>query len=292
MVSKIRRFFQYISTVAIDNYVKGVLIGQAIYQGVFKNVPVPALNCYSCPLSRFACPIGTFQHFLTVRQVPYFMLGFFGFIGGLIGRAPCGWICPFGLFQELLYKIPSFKFRLPEWVKYIKYFVLVILTILLPLILLEPWFCKFCPAGTIEAGIPLLSWNPVKTMGSSLYDLLTTHFYVKYGILILLLSLFITTKRPFCRMFCPLGAIFSLFNKFAFIRMEVDLNKCSRCDLCYNVCPMEVRIWQNPDNVDCIRCMKCYDVCPDKAIKVVTPLTMARELQITHELKVPAPPPS
>jgi len=130
MVSKIRRFFQYISAVAIDNYVKGVLIGEAIYQGFFKKIPAPALNCYSCPLSRFACPIGTFQHFLTLRQVPYFMLGFFGFIGGLIGRAPCGWICPFGLIQELLYKIPSYKIHLPEWVKYIKYVVLVVLLVL------------------------------------------------------------------------------------------------------------------------------------------------------------------
>jgi len=70
--------------------------------------------------------------------------------------------------------------------------------------------------------------------------------------------------------------------------MHVDLDKCSRCDLCYNVCPMEIRIWENPDNVDCIRCMKCYDVCPDRAIKVITPLNFPVEVKLQKNFKIPS----
>ncbi len=268
---KIRRVFQFLSLLVINSYLKGVLIGQAIYQGATKRFTVPVLNCYSCPLARFACPVGSLQHFLAVRQFPFFILGFIGFIGTTVGRATCGWMCPFGLLQELLYKIPAFKFRIPRIFSYFKYVVLVVLVVILPLLLYEPWFCKFCPAGTLEAGVPLLSWNPVKSLGSSLLDILTTHFYLKYGILIFFLVLFIATKRPFCRVMCPLGAFFSIFNKLSILRMHVDRKKCTECNICYNVCPMEIKIYENPNALDCIRCGRCRAACPHKAINFATP---------------------
>jgi len=276
MTARIRRLFQILSFLAIDSYYKGVLTGQAIYQGVTKRFVVPALNCYSCPLSRFACPMGSFQHFLAVRQIPFYILGFFGLVGASVGRATCGWVCPFGLFQELLYKIPSYKFRIPRIFTYLKYVVLVVLAIILPIVLLEPWFCKFCPAGTIEAGIPLLSWDPVQSLGSSLLEILTTHFYVKYGILIFFVVLSLSTRRPFCRVACPVGAIFSIFNKLSVLRMYVDKSKCTKCDICYNVCPMEIRIYENASDLDCIRCGKCQSACPQGAIRFSTPLDMLR----------------
>ena len=276
MTARIRRLFQILSFIAIDSYYKGVLTGQAIYQGLTKRFVVPALNCYSCPLSRFACPMGSFQHFLAVRQIPFYILGFFGLVGASVGRATCGWVCPFGLFQELLYKIPSYKFRIPRIFTYLKYVVLVVMAIILPIVLLEPWFCKFCPAGTIEAGIPLLSWDPVQSLGSSLLEILTTHFYVKYGILIFFVVLSLSTRRPFCRVACPVGAIFSIFNKLSVLRMYVDKSKCTKCDICYNVCPMEIRIYENASDLDCIRCGKCQSACPQGAIRFSTPLDMLR----------------
>ncbi len=271
MTARIRRIFQILSLIAIDSYVRGIATGQAIYQGFTKRFTVPVLNCYSCPLSRFACPVGSFQHFLAVRQFPFFIFGFLGFVGAAVGRATCGWMCPFGLIQELLYKIPSFKFRIPRVFSYFKYVVLIVLAIILPIVLLEPWFCKFCPAGTLEAGVPLLSWDPIESLGSSLLEILTAHFYVKYGILVLFLVLFLSTKRPFCRVACPLGAIFSIFNKLSVLRMHVDMRKCTKCDICYNVCPMEIKIYENPNALDCIRCGRCQSACPYKAISFETP---------------------
>ena len=49
----------------------------------FKALPCPALNCYGCPFAIFACPIGTLQNFVVIRQVPLYTLGLLGVIGSL-----------------------------------------------------------------------------------------------------------------------------------------------------------------------------------------------------------------
>ena len=91
-------------------------------------------------------------------------------VGILVGRFICGWLCIFGLIQELLYKIPTPKIIIPEKIdrplRYLKYFVLGILVIGLPLFYRNeygaglPFFCEFvCPVGTLEGGIPLVLLN-------------------------------------------------------------------------------------------------------------------------------------
>ncbi len=217
-----------------------------------KNVCMPALNCYSCPAAGTACPVGTAQHFISVGQTPYFVVGTMAAIGAVAGRITCGWICPFGWIQELLYKINSFKFRLPKWFGYFKYLSLLLLVIFIPFFTHETWFCKVCPAGTIEAGIPWILMDP------SLRRLLGELFAFKITVLITFITLSVFTKRPFCR-FCPLGAFFGLFNKLSFFKLHVDTNKCNQCDFCYRVCPMGLKPYENPNSDECIRCLECTD---------------------------------
>ncbi len=82
-----------------------------IYQGNAKTVCVPGLNCYSCPAATGACPIGAFQAVIGSSRFKfsYYVTGFFILLGVTLGRFICGFLCPFGWFQDLLHKIPGKK---------------------------------------------------------------------------------------------------------------------------------------------------------------------------------------
>jgi len=238
------------------------LVSRTIYQGPLKGFCVPGLNCYACPLALFACPIGTIQHFVAhgAYYITLYTIGILGITGALVGRMACGWICPFGLLQDLLFKIRSRKFSLPRWLSYGKYAALGILVLAIPFVTKQPWFCKLCPAGGLEGAIPMLILDP------SLRELLGPMFALKMLIVVFFLAAMVTVKRPFCRAACPLGAIFSFFNRASIFRLSVDQAKCTKCNKCYRVCPMDIKVYENPNAADCIRCLDCKDVCPESAI--------------------------
>ncbi len=259
-MNRMRRVIQAISLLLINsNFTVFQKFG--IYQGKFKQCFAPALNCYACPLARFACPVGTLQHFIAIRQIPYYTGGFILGLGGILGRLPCGFFCPFGFIQELFYKIGSFKIRIGKKYGYLKF---IILLIIIPWVYLsgEPMFCKFCPAGTLEGGIPVM----LSPMRNNLLPLIGWHFYFKLGILIFFIMLFMAVKRPFCRFICPLGAIWGLTNRASLLSMKVEQEKCIKCDKCREVCPMGIRIYEDANHFDCIRCFKCIEVCPQGII--------------------------
>ena len=169
--NRMRLWVQIVFTAVTNGYLLGFLTGR-IYTGPTKAACVPGLNCYSCPGALGSCPIGSLQAVLGSRdyKFSFYAVGFLLFFGSLFGRFVCGWLCPFGLVQDLLYKIPLFKKRknLPGhkvliWAKYV---ILVLFVILLPLLVVDftgqgaPWFCKYiCPSGTLAAGIPLVLLN-------------------------------------------------------------------------------------------------------------------------------------
>lgn len=249
-----RRIIQIASLFLANSAFTGTL-----YQGPFKRFCVPFLHCYACPLARFSCPLGSLQHFIAIRQFPYYILGFIGFVGIVAGRFACGFLCPFGLFQELLYKIKSFKVKVPKLFGYLKYVVLIAMV---PIVYItgETWFCKVCPAGLLEGGIPQI------LIDNSLRGLVGWLFAMKWVILILTIGAAILIKRPFCRFFCPLGAIWGLLNRIAFFKLTVDKEKCTECGVCQKVCPTDVKFFEEPDSFDCVRCLKCKAACPQKAI--------------------------
>ncbi|MBD3182852.1 4Fe-4S binding protein [Candidatus Poribacteria bacterium] len=269
-----RRISQIASALIINSHWPS-LFARTIYNGKLKGFCVPGLNCYSCPLAIFSCPIGSLQNVLAqIRPslavgkyyLGFYVIGLLGFVGGVVGRMPCGWICPFGALQDLTYKIPTPKLEIPRFLNYFKYIILLVMVILLPLLVIDalgygqPWFCKYlCPAGTLEAGIPLT------TLDSSLRQLIGIQFWLKIAILVFFLVIMIPTKRPFCRTVCPLGAIYSLFNRISLFRMAVS-DKCIKCNRCYKTCPMSIKIYLNPQHKDCIRCLECINVCPVDAI--------------------------
>lgn len=251
-----RRFFQSGLGVGVANgYLKGFVPPGSLWQGQSKGFCIPALNCYACPGSLFACPIGTLQHFVIIRAIPLYFTGLFVTFCMAVGRMACGTICPFGYLQEILYKFHSFKIRIPSWLTYLKYAFLVGLVFVIPFYTMQPWFSKLCPVGTLTGGIPWVTINPeIRLM---IHEL----FWVKVGILIVVVGLSAVAKRPFCRVACPLGAIFSLFNRVSILKLAFNDAMCTHCDKCTRICPMDISIYKDANNHNCIRCFDCTQ-CP------------------------------
>ena len=206
------------------------------------------------------------------RKLEYYVAGFLIFVGALLGRLVCGFLCPFGLIQDLLNKIPFPKkirtFRGDKLLRKLKYVIFLVFVILLPMFVVDimgqgaPYFCKLiCPAGTLEGGIPLVLLN--KSMRSAVGWL----YIWKNTILVITIILSIMIYRPFCKYICPLGAFYSVFNKVSVFRYRVEKEKCVHCGKCRNICQMEVDPTEDPNSAECIRCGRCKKICPTQAIR-------------------------
>ncbi len=266
-LADIRLYVQIIYTILTNGYVYGFLQGK-IYKGTLKQVCVPGLNCYSCPGALASCPLGALQAALNKRnmEVPFAVIGFFFIFGSIFGRFVCGWLCPFGLFQDLLHKIPIFRKRkqLPyhSILKYGKYVVLFALVIIGSAFLFSgfakmPAFCKYlCPSGTLMGALPLLYMN--ESLQSNIGGL----FYWKLGILIFLTILSIKVYRPFCQYLCPLGAVYGWFNRFSLVQIHWEKETCISCMACQKACPVNLKPEEISVSAECIKCGKCAAVCP------------------------------
>ena len=245
-----------------------------IYKGDLKKVCVPGLNCYSCPGAVGSCPIGAIQAVVGSWnfKFAYYVIGFLIFIGALMGRVVCGFLCPFGLIQDLLHKVPFPKkirtFCGDKLLRKLKYVIFAVFVILMPLFLVDimgqgaPYFCKLiCPVGTLEGGIPLVLLN--ETMRSAIGWL----YAWKCTLLILTIVLSIIIYRPFCKYICPLGALYSIFNPVSIFRYRVDKETCVHCGKCEQVCQMQVNPVENANHPECIRCGRCKKACPVDAIQ-------------------------
>ena len=250
----------------IQNFFSG-----KIYTGKWKTFCSPGLNCYSCPAAIFSCPIGAMQAVggSLDFSFSFYAVGIVLAIGVLLGRTVCAFLCPFGLLQELIHKIPSSKIQMPRFLRYIKYIVFVVFVLILPTASSQvtgigsPTFCKYlCPAGTFEGGIPLIGAH------QELHSVLGGLFFLKLGILIFTLIACVFIYRFFCKMLCPLGALYGILNKTSFRHLKINYETCSHCGACESACPMDVNPVKNARSAECLLCGKCIEICPQGAIKI------------------------
>ena len=264
-----RRLIQLYAALLHNANLKGYLSGQ-IFTGNTKYLCAPGLNCYSCPGAVGACPLGALQNALASsgNRAPYYVLGILLLLGLTLGRTICGYLCPFGLIQELLHKLPTPKIRknrVTRALSYLKYIILAVFVVAIPLWYVSkripmPGFCKYiCPAGTFGGAIGLLA-NPANADKLGMLDILFTR---KFIILVLVFTAGVFLYRPFCRFLCPLGAIYGLFARVNIVGVKVEQDKCTRCGLCVGRCKMDIR---RVGDHECIHCGECVDECPAGAI--------------------------
>ena len=243
-MARFRGWIQAGATLLTNMHVPNFLKGK-LHQGKGKAVCVPGLNCYSCPAASGACPIGAFQAVVgsSKFRFSYYITGILILLGVLLGRFICGFLCPFGWFQELLHKIPTKKLSTKKLkpLRYLKYAILLVMVFLLPAFLVndvgmgDPYFCKYlCPQGVLEGAIPLSIAN------SGIRAALGSLFSWKLGILLTVIVLSVLFYRPFCKWTC---------------------GKCAR------VCKMDVDVTKTPNHTECIRCGMCVRACPTEAVR-------------------------
>lgn len=264
-----RRLIQLYSALLYNAHLKGFAEGK-IYTGKLKSVCVPGLNCYSCPGAVSACPLGSLQNAVsaTADRPAFYIVGILLLFGLLLGRVICGFLCPFGLLQELLHKIPVKKLKKGPFTRklsYTKYVILLVFVFLIPAYyafkrIPMPGFCKFiCPQGTLEGAVMLL----IHPENGDLRAMLGSLFVWKFSVMIVVLVSCVFIFRAFCRFLCPLGAIYGLMSRLALIGVKVDMEKCTDCGACVRICPMDIR---SVGDSECVHCGKCIDVCYTKAI--------------------------
>lgn len=264
-----RKIIQLYTALLFNANLKGFITG-SIYQGNSKVMCVPGLNCYSCPGAVGACPLGSLQgSFSADKSTIYYVFGILLIYCIMFGRTICGWLCPFGLVQELLYKIKTPKLKKSRFTRilsYLKYIILVIFVFGVPILYAFrdtpfPAFCKYiCPAGTLEGGLSLLA----NKVNDSYFSMLGPIFTWKFLLLVSIVVASIFIFRMFCRFICPLGALYGLFNKISFFGVKVDTHKCTNCGLCANKCKLDIK---TVGDIECINCGDCIDVCPTNAIR-------------------------
>jgi ferredoxin-type protein NapH len=233
----------------------------------------PVFHCYSCPLATFACPIGILANFSALHMIPFAALGTLVVIGALVGSLVCGWACPFGFLQDLAARVPTPKSTLPAWTGCFRYGVLAAFVLVIPYLWGEGhplFFCRLCPAGAIEAALPNTARLAITGQP------LVWPTALKLTILVVVVVAMLFTWRPWCTVFCPLGAIYGLLNRVSFLFLGFHRNRCLDCDNCRSLCHDGTPAEQRIDGLRCVRCLECTK-CRAVALETVfTPLDKAQ----------------
>lgn len=259
-----RRLIQLYSALLYNARLKGFVSG-GLYAGKSKALCVPGLNCYSCPGAVASCPLGALQNAMAASSAGgvAYAAGILLLSGVLLGRTVCGWLCPFGLIQELLYKIPGPKIRKSRVTRVLsfgKYLMLALVVLFLSAELALPAFCKYvCPAGTLEGAL----LNLTTRRGAEIAALLGSAFARKLAVLIAVLLAAVFLYRGFCRFLCPLGAVYALLGRLSPVGVKTDGSRCTDCGACVTACPADIR---RVGDAECVQCGACVDRCPEKAI--------------------------
>ncbi len=331
----------------------------------FRKICAPGFNCHGCPWATTACPVGVFAYSSAVQQIPLLAISTVLAIALFSGRLVCGFICPFGLLQDMLARISRRKLKIPRFLRHGKYVLLLLLVVVLPYMLgfevsgylhipkpevnkndkggvdvtvtldniggkavsapdldfvyvskdglgrlferrvsfesvsvapgeksrLAPvelpnmladadllvsspqsrpsqtpryaaYFCSHCPKGTLTASLPKIFMGGA---GGGIYS--SGIFSFRYLILLIFLVTAIFVSRIFCRVACPLGAIYAIFAKVSvFGGLALDSSACVNCGKCDKVCPMGLDVRKEIGGAECISCGDCAKVCPARCI--------------------------
>jgi len=185
-------------------------------------------------------------------------LVFFVVLAVIGNKLICGWACPFGALQELVYSLPLLRkmkrWKAPFWltntIRGGLFFVMLLFL--------------FGIVGGRKGFVIYHYLNPF-----NLFNLDFDHWLMLVTVVVfLILSLLI--YRPFCHLICPFGFLSWIAERVSLTRVKIDHEKCTECGLCIKACPSQAAKDIVADKLfaaDCFSCARCLNVCPQDAIR-------------------------
>ena len=230
----------YIASLIISVVVAGFLMGKSPnpMEGVVK-VFKSMVGLYDDPMAK----VIAFLFFIVLAVVG--------------NKLICGWACPFGALEELIYSIPILK-----RIKQRKVPFILSNTIRVGLFVVMLLFL-FGIVGGRRGMVVYHYLNP--------FNLFNLHFETVSILLTVIIALLgsLVVYRPFCQFICPFGLVSWIAEQFSIFRVRVNKEECTQCGACIKACPSlaaEGRVYARKLPADCFSCARCLNVCPVDAI--------------------------
>ncbi len=200
--------------------------------------------------------------------------GFFIILAVIGNKMICGWACPFGALQELIYSIPILKKIKKEKLPFV--FINTIRTCLFIAMLLFLF-------GVIGGRRGFVIYHYINPFNLFNFDFET--FSILLTVIIVLLVSF-AVYRPFCQLVCPFGFISWIAERFSIFRVRIDKEKCTQCGACIKACPLEAAeglVNGKKMPADCFSCARCLNVCPVDAIQYTASSKKVKQVSVVDK---------
>ena len=185
----------------------------------------------------------------------------------VLGRFFCGFACAFGslgdavralyvfICKKLKKKPITMKAAVVKKLQVVKYFVLAIIAVT-------------CFTGVYSKAKGFSPWDVFSMLHARNFKL--GGYTLGVVLLVLIVIGMCFQERFFCRVLCPMGAVFSLLPVLPFFSLHRTRENCRKgCKACTKTCPSQIGLPSDGSwavSGDCFQCQKCIDICPQKHI--------------------------
>ena len=212
----------------------------------------------------------------------------------LFGRVYCSFLCPLGIFQDIISYISNFfkkrknggrmpkqSYRKPHTILRYSILALIIVCLVLgltyPLDLLDPYSNYGKIAGHLFYSAEMLVNNILSkllpdTFYYQQYSRITVAAFAYTTIFFLIVTVLSAIRgRLYCNSICPVGTLLGVIGGASLFKPVIQKDKCVKCNLCANSCKSNC-INLETKEIDATRCVACYNClasCKRGGVKLV-----------------------